>query len=244
MAPRSIGSVVSGEGASDTLQFSQGDDVYLRIASGFTAKAGEQFLVVRPAKDPTRIPWFRGEKRLKKRMGVLWEDVGRVRVVRLAKDIAIARIESSCVPMERGDLLLAFHRRSAPPLPAAPFEGALKVTGARAIGRLVGAKDFRQVLATGYIAYVNLGSRRGVKIGDRLIFFLYPGRPAAEISRVGDGGSGRKRAGNLPTRDKPGPLPPEILGEGIVLRVSPTAATVLITSSRREINLGDYAELE
>jgi len=39
-------------------------------------------------------------------------------------------------------------------------------------------------------------------------------------------------------------LPREILGEGIVLRVSGNTATVMITAVRREIYAGDYVELE
>jgi len=39
-------------------------------------------------------------------------------------------------------------------------------------------------------------------------------------------------------------LPRDVLGEGIVLRTGPNAATVLITTSTREIYVGDYVELE
>ena len=39
-------------------------------------------------------------------------------------------------------------------------------------------------------------------------------------------------------------LPREVLGEGIVLNVSPNSATVLVTVLRREIYSGDYVELE
>jgi hypothetical protein len=34
------------------------------------------------------------------------------------------------------------------------------------------------------------------------------------------------------------------MGEGIVVRVGPNAATVLMTHARREIFVGDYIEIE
>ena len=39
-------------------------------------------------------------------------------------------------------------------------------------------------------------------------------------------------------------LPRDVLGEGIVVRVGPNAATILITSSQREIYVDDFVELE
>jgi len=39
-------------------------------------------------------------------------------------------------------------------------------------------------------------------------------------------------------------LPREVLGEGIVVRVGPNAATVLVTHTRKELLAGDYIEIE
>src|SRR5216684_688802 len=50
--------------------------------------------------------------------------------------------------------------------------------------------------------------------------------------------------GSAPQIYKSDDLPREVLGEGIVLRVSPNASTVLVTLSLREIYVGDYIELE
>lgn len=243
--PRSAGYVISGEDDLDKLQFFPGDNVYLRVAAPFSARTGARFLVVRGVKDPLNIPWFRGEKKLEMRMGRVWRDIGRVRVVRTAKGVAIARIETSCAPMQRGDLLVPFRPRPVPSLPAsAPPENAVAKRTGRPIGRVVAAKGFRQVLGAGYIAYVNLGTRQGVKVGDRLLLFRHPGSRDSDVYQSTWAETKASGFGHPPIRYAPGQLPREILGEGVVLRVSPTAATVLITSTRREIDLGDYAELE
>jgi len=248
LAPRPLGSVVSGEDAIDKLQFFQGDAVYLHLAAHSAAhsapKPGEQFLVVRAAKDPTQIPWFRGEKRLERRMGRLWDDIGRVRVIKLAGRVTIARVESSCVPMKRGDLLLAFEPRPAPPLPAPGLKDVFAAPASPVIGRVVSAKDFRQILGAGYIAYVDLGKRQGVKVGDRLLLFRHPGQQDDEVYQMGEAAARPEGFGHSRPSHGAGRLPREILGEAVVLRVSRTAATILITSSRREIELGDYAARE
>ncbi|HVB97784.1 MAG TPA: hypothetical protein VNJ12_00430 [Candidatus Dormibacteraeota bacterium] len=248
--PRSAGSVVSGEDGMDKLLFSEGDLVYLRLAARSAVKTGEQFLVVRPVEDPTGISWFGGQERLEKRMGRLWEDIGRVRVVRLAGNEVKAQVEGSCAPMERGDELLAFAPRTIPPLPGAQSKDASTTLSrqplsSRAMRRVVSAKGFRQVLGgAGYIAYVDLGSRQGAKPGDRLLLFRRLGAEGVEINRTSEMATHMEGFGQSRTRNVSGQSPREVLGEGVILRVSPTAATVFIISIRREIGLGDYAGLE
>jgi hypothetical protein len=50
--------------------------------------------------------------------------------------------------------------------------------------------------------------------------------------------------GRARKRYPPKKLPREILGEAIVLRVSPSSSTALITYSLREMMMGSSAELE
>lgn len=244
LQPRMVGYVITGADASDKLQFVQGDIVYLHVASHADSENGEQFLVVRAAKDPVPIAWFHGQKKLEKQMGRLWKDVGRVRVVKIGKGVATARIESSCAPMQRGDLLVPFEARPAPLL-ATPSTNISRRASNRLTGRVVIAKKFRQLLASGSIAYVNLGARQGVKVGDCLSLFRYPGSHDLNVyPGPGIATGAMKGFGHAPVENVPPRLPREILGDAIVLRVSPTAATILITESRREIALGDYAQTE
>jgi hypothetical protein len=242
--PPVAGYVISGEEAAQKLQFFDGDYVYLRAETGSELKTGEQFLVVRPMKDPTEIPWFQGQNRLRRRMGRLWADVGRVRIVNVGKQVAVGRVGMSCAAMERGDRLVAFEKRPEPELPAARPGNLFIAWSGRPIGRVVMAKSFRQEMGAGDVAYVNLGAGQGTRVGDRVRFYRFPGTEDKVIYSTHGTATRVQGFGHSAVSYAPGELPREILGEGVVLRLSATAATVLITYSSAEIDLGDYAELE
>ena len=92
--------------------------------------------------------------------------------------------------------------------------------------------------------YVNLGSGQGVKVGDYFRIFRYQGTQL-EVAPVPYGYAYRMYGfGSTPQAYKWDDLPREILGEGIVLRVSPNASTVMITLSLREIYVGNYVEIQ
>ncbi len=241
--PRMAGYVVSGPGSTYRLEFSQGDSVYVHAEGTAHVKPGEEFLVVRAVKDPTEISWFHGENRLRNRMGRLWEDIGRVRVVEANPKIALARVVFSCAPMQRGDRLT--------PLVPRPFPSLASVDKCRRVGRrdpvrgvVVEAKGFRQEIGAGETLYVDAGSQQGAKSGSRVLFFRQAGAGHAAIYQMPETARGIQGFGRSPVRYPGRDLPPERLGEGVILRVSPTASTVLVTSSRREIELGDSAVIE
>jgi hypothetical protein len=50
--------------------------------------------------------------------------------------------------------------------------------------------------------------------------------------------------GSAPQRYSWNDLPREVLGEGIVINVSPNSSTVMITYSTIEVYAGDYVEIE
>ncbi len=240
--PRMAGYVVSGPGSTYRLEFSQGDSVYIHARST-AVRAGEEFLVVRAVKDPTEISWFHGENRLRNRMGRLWEDIGRVRVVEANPKIALVRVIFSCAPMQRGDRLT--------PLVPRPFPSLASVDKNRRVGRrdpvrgvVVEAKGFRQEVGAGETLYVDAGSKKGAEPGSRVSFFRQAGAGHAAIYQMPETARGIPGFGRSPVRYPARDLPPERLGEGVILRVSPTASTVLVTSSRREIELGDSAVIK
>jgi len=109
---------------------------------------------------------------------------------------------------------------------------------------IVAAKDFIALIGTKDTIHVNLGSAQGVKVGDYFRIFRYQG---SHISHVYQDYGYQYRSygyGKTPKRYNWKELPREVLGEGVVLRVSPTSSTVLVTQSLREIFLGNYVELE
>jgi hypothetical protein len=241
--PRTAGYVVSGPGSTYHLEFSQGDSIYIHVRESSAVKSGEEFLVVRAVKDPTEISWFHGETRLRKRMGRMWEDVGRLRVVEANPKITLARIVFSCVPMERGDRLTPFVKRTFPRLPT-QTSSRRGAKGQRVRARVVEAKGFRQEIGAGETLYLNAGSRNGAEPGSRVFFFQQTGVGHPALYQISHATSGSDGFGHSPVRYPAREMPPELLGEGIILRVSPTASTVLVTSTRQEIVLGDSAAIE
>jgi hypothetical protein len=109
---------------------------------------------------------------------------------------------------------------------------------------IVTTRYFGELGAEGRIAYVNLGSAQGIKVGDYFRVFRFQGNdretqfqtPHVAYQIFGFGTAQRPYTG--------AELPRDILGEGVVLRVSKNAATVLITLSKTQMYPGDYVELE
>src|SRR5581483_10140276 len=107
------------------------------------------------------------------KMGTVWEDEGRVKVVDARPDVSVAQIEHVCGYVQRADVLLPFTPRLEPSLKEntkidrfAPLTGkslAMVITSPKFIAQL-GKNDFM---------YVNLGNAQGVKVGDYFRIFRY-----------------------------------------------------------------------
>jgi hypothetical protein len=109
---------------------------------------------------------------------------------------------------------------------------------------IVASKFFGQAEGTNSIVYVNIGASQGVKVGSYLRVFRNQGRGVATIYQ--DKGTEYKLFGfgSTPVAYEWPGLPREILGEGIVVRVSGNTATLMLTAVRHEVYHGDYVELE
>jgi hypothetical protein len=72
--------IASGEQIGYKVTFAQGERVYLNQGSDKGVRAGDRFMVVRATHDPS-TEWFRGQFKLTKAMGILYEDLGQLKVV-------------------------------------------------------------------------------------------------------------------------------------------------------------------
>ncbi len=123
------------------------------------------------------------------------------------------------------------------------FDRFAPVNG-KPLAMVVTTKNFGQLAGTNTIVYVNLGGAQGVKVGDYFRIFRYQGTHNETIFQTYGMAYKLYGFGSAPQRYKWDNLPREILGEGIVLRISPNSSTVMITLSQRDIYVGDYVELE
>lgn len=237
--------VISGGDSYFRVTFSDHKLIFINKGASQGVKVGDQFQVVRPAiEDPVRYEWFKDQNKLLKAMGTTYEDEARVRVVNVQQNLSTAEIVSSCSYVQRGDLALPFTPRPAPALKSAEGFDIFAPPSGKAKAMIVTTRYFGELGGEGRIAYVNLGSAQGIKVGDYFRVFRFQGNDletefqTAHVAYqiFGFGTAQRPYTGSE--------LPRDILGEGVVLRVSKNAATVLITLSKTQMYPGDYVELE
>jgi hypothetical protein len=243
-APPKDTQIITGEGSDTRLTFQEGDYVYLNKGSAQGVRVGDQFSIVRASDDFLRAPWFKQQYSLLHAIGTLWEDEGRIRIVVTQPNTSIAQIQNSCEYMQRGDIAVPFVERAAPPLKAdATFDRFAPPSG-HSKAMLIAGKHFTEIYGTNDIVYVNLGEAQGVHVGDYFRIFRYTGQQNETVWQSNRMAFEVFGFGSVSKDYKWDNVPREVLGEGIVVRTSPNASTVVITFSLREMFAGDYVEVE
>lgn len=237
--------IISGENASYMVTYYQGREVFLNRGAAQGVRAGDAFEVIRPVSDPLKAKWFRWQTELMRAMGTMYADIGRIRVVSVQPRISVAQIELSCGMIQRGDIARPFAARPAPPLHNVPFDRYVLPGGnKKGMAMVVTGKGFTNAVSAGEIVYVNLGSAQGVMIGSYFRIFRYQGSRNETVYQVPRMEYEVEGLGRAPVPYSWDSLPPEMLGEGIVLRTGPNSSAVMLTTSREVIMAGDYAQLE
>lgn len=245
--------LISGEQSNSKITFATRDFVYISKGANQGIHAGDRFSVIRPITDPvgvelykwqTNVQWFKWQAKLLKAMGTVYQDAGQLKVVNVQPNVSIAEVTFACDYMQRGDIVRPMQDRPSPPFkPAAEFDHFAPASG-KSVGMLVSGKDFSNVYGKFNTVYVNLGTNQGVTLGQYLRVFRYQGSNAETAVYYSDYQYKMYGYGSAPQAYKWNDLPREVLGEGIVLNVSPNASTILITYSRSDLWAGDYAEIE
>jgi len=219
---------------------SKGQIVYLNGPGTANLKVGETNTVVRP-EGMVRAP-SNGSN-----LGFYYRDIGAVRIESIQEGVATARVVQSCCEMVKGDLVIS---REARPvieskgelsslLTAVPSDG---LTGLILIG-----KDNLQEMSKGQICFIDLGSRDGIKAGDRFtVFRPYPNFDKREegVSDVLNTGRGyldtrntnRNEIESMLSRRT---LPSKILGDVVIVDAGDSISTGKIINSLSEIHPGD-----
>jgi len=236
--------LVSGEQSNYKITFARGDYVHINRGQDKGVRVGDRFSVVRPDKDPTDVPWFKWQTKLLRAMGSLYMDAGQVRVVNVQPKVSVAQVIFSCDYMQRGDILVPYQDRPAPPYKdPAGFNHFAPVSG-KPVAMLVAGKDYGQVYGKLNSVFVNLGTNQGVKIGDYFRIFRYQGSMAETVPQERGFQYTMYGFGSAPARYQWNDLPREVLGEGIVINVSRNSSTMVITFNSSEVFAGDYVEVE
>lgn len=236
--------VISGENARYKTTFAPGDYIFINQGAEHGVKVGDQFEVVRPVSDmQASNVWFKYQATLSRAMGSRYADIGRLRVVHVDAKTSTTAMDIACGPIQRGDIVRPFTARPAPQFHNMKFDTFAAPSGKKT-AMVVTARDYTVVAGPGRIVYINLGSGQGVRVGDYFRVFRYQGTHIETDYQVQDTAYKAYGFGSTPVAYQWNNLPRQNLGEGIVLRTGPNSSTVMLTTVRWEIYLGDYVELE
>ncbi len=202
-------------GATDTIKYGMatGDIVYLDGGRAGGMEIGALFTIVEPGRQVHHPA-------TKETVGKLYSYLGRVRVLSVQEETAIAEIVHSCDPVIVGAKLRPFEPE---PVPLARMGRMRPINYPTAAENLVGAPvvlmshDDIVSLGQDHVVFIDRGAEQEVSPGD--IFTIYR----------------RNR--------KPG-LPPVIIGELGVLSVHDNSSVARIISSRHTVYVGDVLELK
>jgi hypothetical protein len=240
----SDGRLISGEESNSKIVFTLRDNVFISKGSAQGVHVGDRYSVFRPETDPLDVKWFKWQTKLMKAMGTYYEDVGQLKVINVQPNVSTAEVSFSCDYLQRGDLIRPYQERPAPPFkPADQFDRFAPPSG-KSVGMIVTGKEFSQTYGRAQTVFVNLGTNQGVNVGDYMRVFRYEGGHAEAVPNFDDYQYKMYGFGSNPVAYKWNDLPREIIGEGVVLNVSPNSSTLFLTVSHIEMYAGDYAEVE
>jgi hypothetical protein len=236
--------LVSGEESNVKILFARGDYVIINRGLEKGVRVGDRYSVVRAETDPLEVNWFKWQAKLMKAMGTLYVDAGQLRIVNVQAKTAVAEVSLSCNYMQRGDIVLPFQERPEPVFKdASAFDHFAPISG-KPVAMIVQSKDYQQSAGQGNTFYVNLGTEKGVKVGDYFRIFRYQGT-LAELAPQTKGFQDRLYGfGSSPGRYNWNDLPREVLGEGIVINVGRNSSTMFVTFTSAGVYTGDYVEIE
>jgi hypothetical protein len=211
---------------------------------------GERYSLLRQVADPNSEDSSPEQRKKLASLGDLYADVGWVTVRDIIDGTAVATFDYSCTAAIQGDLVVPFMAR--PRISFRTPEPALDAFRARSNGlkgHILGSQDFAGLLGTGFIVYSDFGAVKGAKPGDYLI--ISRGYAPEDLNKI-DRASESLPRGVEPTAVNPARIPPDsdrlmpdhVLGEMLVLNVSPEASTALITRASAEMELGDVVQTE
>ena len=238
--------VVGGEHSPEVTRFESGTVVYLE---GANVKEGETYEILRELRDPNEYEAYPGQRSLVSRTGQPYAEIGRVKVRVKQEKVAVADAEMTCSEIVPGDIAIPFVQKQIPFFRKATNFDVFAAPSGKATGRIVMGKEFDGYLGYGNVAYVNIGSNDGVKIGDYLRALRNyqeiqddPERSLSFKAKITE--DTLKHASSFDVRRQAKELPRRSLGEMIVIGLTPTTATGLITRSLEELHVGDGVELE
>jgi hypothetical protein len=181
-------------------------------------------------------------------LGTYYRDLGTIRIESVDGGSATARVIVSCSEMIKGDMVKPYVPRSAVQFSGKMSNALTPVPEHGLTGSILFGKEDLRELAAGHICYIGLGARDGIRPGDRFtVFRPYPAFNSRDMimaeteqdsiyGPAGDRGSQYKASTKLYGRT----LPPQILGDIVIVETTDKISTGRIVNSMTEIHPGDF----
>lgn len=215
--------IVAGREEGSQLEIGPYDIVYVNRGRD-RLKPGEIYVAseyVRPVNDPASGG----------RIGYVYQEVGLVQILIVSERHAIAEVITGCDGLTVGAVLTPYVRR---PNPIVRIREKLTVSEQyheydfRSFGRVIYANYYGFETATNDLVCIDLGTRNGIKVGDRLV--IIKPRDIRNDSTDFAKGIMNPLAKGIINR---------IVGEVIVIRTTETTSTVKITYTVNTVDIGD-----
>jgi hypothetical protein len=179
--------IVGAQEEQERRTYADGDVVYLNRGSSQGIKEGQTFQIIRPRGDVKGV-----HKQKYGYLGTYVQDVGQLQVFKVWENTAAARITFTCDAALLGDLLSPIPDRESPLQRAEANLDRYADPSGKQTGRLMMAKDSREMVTRNDIVYIDLGSEDQINRGDYLTVYRPLG--TGNITRFDNEESARNRA--------------------------------------------------
>ena len=183
----SMPEIVGAEEEQEQRTFADGDIVYLNAGSQQGIKEGQKFQIIRPRGDVKGV-----HKQKRGFLGTYIQEVGQLQVFKVRENTSAAQITFTCDAALLGDLLAPVPDRDSPLQRAEENLDRFADPTNKQTGRLMMAKDYREMVTRNDIVYIDLGSEDEIKRGDYLTIYRPLG--TGNVTRVDNEELARNRA--------------------------------------------------
>jgi len=179
--------IVGAEEEQEQRTYADGDIVYLNAGSRQGIKEGQTYQIIRPRGD------VKGVHREKVGfLGTYVQDIGQLEVFKVRQETSAAKITFACDMALLGDLIVELPVRESPVRRPEENLDRFADPSGKQVGRLMMAKDSRELLTRNDIVYIDLGGEDNVKRGDYLTIYRPLG--TGNLTRVDNEELARNRA--------------------------------------------------
>jgi len=179
--------IVGAEEEQEQHTYADGDVVYLNEGSQQGIREGQSFQIIRPRGDVKGV-----HKEKAGFIGTYVQEIGQLQVFRVRENTSAAQITFTCDMALLGDLLAPIPDRESPLERAEGNLDRFADPSGKQTGRLMMAKDSREMVTRHDVVYIDLGAEDKINRGDYLTIYRPLG--TGNITRMDNEEMARNRA--------------------------------------------------